>query len=209
VVAIETVRILEATVSPLPRGTCPACHRDVALRVGGLVREHRVYLSQLDQDPTTHLGRLTVCEGSGRPAWSPETVDLVAPETVATSGTAIPDGACKTVAAAASDPSEPVNLFATDPSSSPGHPFPGHCSEHPALELVTHHQAGLRWYGFEDPQTVCPSSDHGQRDQDRCRWCGETVADPDRPTWSRSPRRAYCKPHHRLLAFRARQADPS
>ncbi len=83
---------------------------------------------------------------------------------------------------------------------------PGYCSQHPELELVTHKRAGLRWYSHDDPATVCPSSDHDQRDQDRCRWCGETVADPDRPTWARSARRAYCTPHHRLLAFRARQA---
>lgn len=53
-------------MSALPRGTCPACGADVALRKGGQVREHRVYLPQSEQDPSTHLGRTTVCEGSGR-----------------------------------------------------------------------------------------------------------------------------------------------
>jgi hypothetical protein len=53
-------------VSALPRGWCPACGSQVALRKGNLVREHRVYLSQLEQDPTTHLGRTAVCEGSGQ-----------------------------------------------------------------------------------------------------------------------------------------------
>lgn len=53
---------------PLPRGTCPVCRADVALRKGGLVREHRVYLPQREQDTTTHLGRTRVCEGSGKAA---------------------------------------------------------------------------------------------------------------------------------------------
>ena len=50
---------------PLPRGTCPICGQTVALRKDNLVREHRVYLPQREQDPTTHLGRTRVCEGSG------------------------------------------------------------------------------------------------------------------------------------------------
>ena len=59
-------------MSTLPRGYCPVCHREVALRTGkalaaDLVREHRVYLPQLAQDPSTRLGRTRVCEGSGRP----------------------------------------------------------------------------------------------------------------------------------------------
>lgn len=51
---------------PLPRGRCPVCGQDVALRTNGKVREHRVYLPQLEQDTSTHLGRTTVCVGSGR-----------------------------------------------------------------------------------------------------------------------------------------------
>jgi hypothetical protein len=51
---------------PLPRGRCPVCGADVALRKGGLVREHRVYRPQLEQDPSTHLGRTRVCDGSAR-----------------------------------------------------------------------------------------------------------------------------------------------
>jgi hypothetical protein len=202
-VASETVRILEATVSPLPRGTCPACHRDVALRVGGLVREHRVYLSQLDQDPSTRLGRLTVCEGAGRPAWSPETVSP-SPKVTKRSELVAPQVSVSETVAAAAAPTPPETVIAIAITVSPGY-----CAAHPDLELVTHKRAGLHWYSWEDPATVCPSSDHGQRDQDRCRWCGETVADPDRPTWARSARRTYCKPHHRLLAFRARQAATS
>lgn len=53
---------------PLPRGRCPVCGYSVALRLGGLVREHRLYLPQREQDTTTHLGRMRVCEGSGGPA---------------------------------------------------------------------------------------------------------------------------------------------
>ncbi len=54
-------------MSALPRGRCPVCGSDVALRRGGLIREHRVYLPQREQDPTTHLGRTGVCPGSGAP----------------------------------------------------------------------------------------------------------------------------------------------
>lgn len=55
-------------MSPLPRGTCQECGGDVALRKGGLVREHHVYRPQREQDTTTHLGRMKVCAGSGKPA---------------------------------------------------------------------------------------------------------------------------------------------
>ena len=55
-------------MSALPRGTCRACSSNVALRKGGLVREHRLYRLQRDQDTSTHLGRTRVCEGSGKPA---------------------------------------------------------------------------------------------------------------------------------------------
>jgi len=43
---------------PLPRGICPVCFTDVALRNGGLVREHR------------YLGGsvMPMCEGSGKPS---------------------------------------------------------------------------------------------------------------------------------------------
>ena len=56
-------------MSALPRGTCPECGADVALRKGGKAREHRVYRPQAEQDTTTHLGRTTVCKGSGRVAY--------------------------------------------------------------------------------------------------------------------------------------------
>lgn len=52
-------------MSALPRGRCPVCTKDVALRVGGQIREHYVYRAQRDQDPTTPLGRVRVCKGSG------------------------------------------------------------------------------------------------------------------------------------------------
>jgi hypothetical protein len=41
-----------------PRGTCPLCGADVALRKGGLVREHRDFRSS----------SRSVCAGSGQPA---------------------------------------------------------------------------------------------------------------------------------------------
>lgn len=46
---------------PLPRGICSVCFVDVALRKGGLVREHR------------YLGgsAMPVCSGSGKPARVP------------------------------------------------------------------------------------------------------------------------------------------
>lgn len=55
-------------MAALPRGRCPVCGADVALRKGGKVREHRVYLPQRDQDTSTHLGRTRVCGGSGMAA---------------------------------------------------------------------------------------------------------------------------------------------
>lgn len=45
---------------PLPRGKCPDCHRDVAVRAGGEAREHQVY------NRTT--GRYEKCGGSGKKA---------------------------------------------------------------------------------------------------------------------------------------------
>ena len=42
---------------PLPRGHCPACGVDVALRKGGLVREHRPFLRTWAEG--------SVCPGSG------------------------------------------------------------------------------------------------------------------------------------------------
>jgi hypothetical protein len=53
-------------VTALPRGLCWACGAMVALRKGGLIREHRVYLPQREQDTSTRLGRTRVCEGSGK-----------------------------------------------------------------------------------------------------------------------------------------------
>jgi hypothetical protein len=58
----------ERVSSALPRGRCPDCRGDVALRKGGLVREHRIYRAQAEQDPTTHLARTRLCPGSGKKA---------------------------------------------------------------------------------------------------------------------------------------------
>jgi hypothetical protein len=41
------------------------CGQTVALRKGGQLREHYVYRPQAEQDLTTPLGRMRVCEGSG------------------------------------------------------------------------------------------------------------------------------------------------
>lgn len=38
-----------------PRGTCPVCGRDVALKTGGVLREH-----------SSRAERGDVCEGSGK-----------------------------------------------------------------------------------------------------------------------------------------------
>lgn len=54
-------------MSALPRGWCAVCGAQVALRTNGTTREHRVYRLQSEQDPATHLGRMVVCTGSGKP----------------------------------------------------------------------------------------------------------------------------------------------
>jgi hypothetical protein len=51
----------------LPRGICPVCGKSVALRKGGLLREHYVYRPQLEQELDKPLGRVRVCEGSAQP----------------------------------------------------------------------------------------------------------------------------------------------
>jgi hypothetical protein len=50
-------------VQRAPRGRCPRCLRDVALRAGGLVREHRIPLP----DGATETSRLPICRGGGEP----------------------------------------------------------------------------------------------------------------------------------------------
>jgi len=93
---------------------------------------------------------------------------------------------------------------------------PGWCSEHPGHELMTHRAAdgnrGRYYYGLEDKATVCQHPDHrvngrDQHDRERCRWCGGPLIPPGTQPWHVSPRRAYCKPNHRLLAYRAGQAS--
>ena len=55
-------------MTALPRGECPVCGKTVALRRRGELREHYVYRPQAEQDPSTTLGRMRVCEGSGQVA---------------------------------------------------------------------------------------------------------------------------------------------
>lgn len=50
----------------LPRGVCATCSQNAALRNDGTLREHYVYRPQREQDPTVPLGRMRVCEGSGK-----------------------------------------------------------------------------------------------------------------------------------------------
>lgn len=54
-------------MTPLPRGHCPLCGSDVALRKGGLVREHQ---GALVWDKKRHewRPRTSVCRGSGKAA---------------------------------------------------------------------------------------------------------------------------------------------
>lgn len=47
-------------MTALPRGRCPHCDRDVALRRGGQTREHR-----LPADPPVHAQTGRLCPGSG------------------------------------------------------------------------------------------------------------------------------------------------
>lgn len=52
---------------PLPRGTCTVCGGDVALRNGGLVREHRDP-KLVERKRQGAVGYIPVCEGSGKKA---------------------------------------------------------------------------------------------------------------------------------------------
>ena len=80
---------------------------------------------------------------------------------------------------------------------------PGHCSDHPGLELVTHKAAGIAWYG-QPIAVVCPDLHHRPGPCERCRWCGGPLVPPGTPRWQTSERREYCSSNHRLQAFRAR-----
>lgn len=54
--------------SPLPRGDCPVCHRNVALRKGGIVREHRTEVGAAGDPRRLQIGDVlepVVCSGSG------------------------------------------------------------------------------------------------------------------------------------------------
>ena len=54
---------------PLPRGTCPICGQNVALRKGDLVREHRkpvpVRVHRF-RDPFVRPSEMPICDGSGQ-----------------------------------------------------------------------------------------------------------------------------------------------
>ena len=55
-------------MSALPRGTCPVCFREVALRKGDLVREHSVASFEATADELARMTRIPVCPGSGKPS---------------------------------------------------------------------------------------------------------------------------------------------
>jgi len=80
---------------------------------------------------------------------------------------------------------------------------PGYCSDHTNQRLVSHHAVGLQRYG-PDVETVCPNRDHDDNDRERCRYCGERLIAEGTPAWKVSDRREFCKPNHRLRAFRER-----
>lgn len=52
-------------MTPLPRGKCPVCRADVALRKGGVLREHPDHRHELYA--TGQNDRVPTCEGSARP----------------------------------------------------------------------------------------------------------------------------------------------
>lgn len=50
----------------LPRAECPVCHGDVALRRGGVLREHPDHRHELYGVPgAVREGHVPTCEGSG------------------------------------------------------------------------------------------------------------------------------------------------
>lgn len=51
---------------PLPRGRCPYCGTDVALRKGSLIREHKDHRHPLHK--IGEIDRVPACPGSGRVA---------------------------------------------------------------------------------------------------------------------------------------------
>jgi hypothetical protein len=58
-------------VTKLPRATCPGCGSDVALRVGGFLREHRQPLTMETR------GQAPSCAWSGRKPTAARKVELV------------------------------------------------------------------------------------------------------------------------------------
>jgi hypothetical protein len=55
-------------MTALPRGTCPVCGSEVALRKGNLVREHRRVVSERHPGWARPYWTRRVCEGSGQRA---------------------------------------------------------------------------------------------------------------------------------------------
>ena len=55
-------------MTPLPRGTCPVCFAEVALRKGDLVREHSVGSFEATREEFERMTRVPVCPGSGKPS---------------------------------------------------------------------------------------------------------------------------------------------
>lgn len=51
-------------MTPLPRGKCPVCRATVALRKGGLLREHKDQRHELYA--TGQNDRVPVCPGAGQ-----------------------------------------------------------------------------------------------------------------------------------------------
>lgn len=70
------------------------------------------------------------------------------------------------------------------------------CSEHPGREL-------LRVFAGFDEQYVCREAGHGWWNRQRCGWCGQAIDVAG--VLRRSYRALYCRPSHRLAAWRAEQ----
>lgn len=51
---------------PLPRGTCPTCSADVALRTGGQLREHRADHGDVAVSPLCPASGLTIAQAQAK-----------------------------------------------------------------------------------------------------------------------------------------------
>jgi hypothetical protein len=186
----------------------PLFTRDTRFRAGdGGIGKSILAAETIDQVDRLPRGRCPVCRrsvpvrhnGAAREHWAPIAASNLGGLRQASDTPKCPGSGAQVL------PDDPETIAAAATIVSPGH-----CSDHPDHELVTHKQAGVRRWG-EDPATVCPSREHDVDldGRERCRWCGDRLIPPGTPSWATSQRRAYCKPHHRLLAFRARQAAAS